>query len=125
MRVKKRLHRGGALQITLIIITVFMQVILSYAIYIQTTAGYDRSITLINEQREIEICFHRYLLTTYENDMLLSDTINGDHGKLKYTVDDMGSYYLIRAYIRTDYYDYSITAEMVLSDGHFKSYSYS
>lgn len=124
LKMKRRHHRGSILQITLIIITIMMQVLLSYSLYIQQTAQYDQSIVLLNEQREIEIYLHRHLLKTYENDLLLSDTIYGENGRLKYTVDDMGSYYLLNIDIDTQLYNYSIEANLDLKDGHYKSYEY-
>ena len=120
----KKHHRGSILQITLVIITIMMQVLLSYSLYIQQTAKYDQSIILLNEQREMEIYIHRHLLKTYEDDILLSDAIIGENGRLKYTVDDMGDYYLLNIEIDTQFYKYSIEAKLDLEDGHYKSYEY-
>jgi len=106
------------------IIMLLMSCLIAYSCYITRTASYDQDILLLNKQRQVEIYFQRYLKKTYEDDILLSDVLTINEASIKYTVDDMGDYYLINATFNAYDYHYDLVMEMVLKDGHFKKYDY-
>lgn len=117
-------RRGSALQVVLIIFLVLMTSLMAYGVYMKNACELYRYELLMNREREIEILFKNYCRQTEDTDILLSGTLRGEHGKVHYTIDDMGSYFIINGDITLDDTHYAIYLEMNTDDLKIRTFRY-
>lgn len=119
-----RINKGTILQIVLI---VFLVLILNLNLVLMTIVesarGIERSKKL-NDARLLELTILRYYKETILNDILFSDEINLDNYTIKYTVDDMGSYYYIVTTVIQNDIEYSFTLDINLETLIISSFDY-
>ena len=115
---------GSTLQVVLVIFLVLMISLLSYGVYMKNACELYRYELLMNQQREIEILFKNYCRKTEDEDLLLSGTLRGEEGKVHYTIDDMGSYFIIKGDIALDDIHYAIYMEMNTDDLKIRTFKY-
>ena len=101
-----------------------MTFLLSYGVYMKNACELYRYELLMNRQREIEILFKNYCRKTEDEDLLLSGTLRGEEGKVHYTIDDMGSYFIIKGDIALDDIHYAIYMEMNTDDLKIRTFKY-
>lgn len=119
-----RMNKGTILQIVLI---VFLVLILNLNLVLMTIVesarGIERSKRL-NDARVLELTILRYYKETILNDNLFSDEINLDNYTIKYTVDDMGSYYYIVTTVIQNNIEYSFELDINLETLIISSFDY-
>lgn len=119
-----RINKGTILQIVLI---VFLVLILNLNLVLMTIVesarGIERSKKL-NDARLLELTILRYYKETILNDILFSDEINLDNYTIKYTVDDMGSYYYIVTTVIQNDIEYSFALDINLETLIISSFDY-
>lgn len=119
-----RMNKGTILQIVLI---VFLVLILNLNLVLMTIVesarGIERSKRL-NDARVLELTILRYYKETILNDILFSDEINLDNYTIKYTVDDMGSYYYIVTTVIQNNIEYSFELDINLETLIISSFDY-
>lgn len=119
-----RMNKGTILQIVLI---VFLVLILNLNLVLMTIVesarGIERSKRL-NDARVLELTILRYYKETILNDILFSDEINLDNYTIKYTVDDMGSYYYIVTTVIQNNIEYSFELDINLDTLIISSFDY-
>lgn len=119
-----RMNKGTILQIVLI---VFLVLILNLNLVLMTIVesakGIERSKKL-NDARVLELTILRYYKETILNDILFSDEINLDNYTIKYTVDDMGSYYYIVTTVIQNNIEYSFELDINLETLIISSFDY-
>ncbi|MDO5812037.1 MAG: hypothetical protein Q4Q31_02970 [Bacillota bacterium] len=109
---KLKTNKGSALQITLVLLLILSLNIFSLC---QITILNSRSFNGLKEVNEIRL-IENVLLANYKyenkNSILLSNYLTIDDYTIIYTVDDMGSYYLIETTIEKENMRHQFNAEL-------------
>lgn len=88
-------NKGSVLQIVLVLFMVTSLYLLSvFTLSLENGRGIQRSKEL-NTMRLLEVSIIGYYKQEVVNGLLLSDSITIDDISVEYTIDDMGSYYII------------------------------
>lgn len=119
-----RINKGTILQIVLIVFLVLiLNLNLVLITIVESARGIERSKKL-NDARLLELTILRYYKETILNDILFSNEINLDNYTIKYTVDDMGSYYYIVTTVIQNDIEYSFTLDINLETLIISSFDY-
>lgn len=109
---KLKTNKGSALQITLVLLLILSLNIFSLC---QITILNSRSFNGLKEVNEIRL-IENILLANYKyenkNSILLSNYLTIDDYTISYTVDDMGSYYLIETTIEKENMKHQFNVEL-------------
>lgn len=109
---KLKANKGSALQITLVLLLIFSLNIFSLCQITILNSRSFKGLKEVNETRLIE----NILLANYKyenkNSILLSNYLTIDDYTISYTVDDMGSYYLIETTIEKENKKHQFNVEL-------------
>lgn len=109
---KLEANKGSALQITLVLVLILSLNIFSLCQITILNSRSFKGLKEVNETRLVE----NILLANYKyenkNSILLSNYLIIDEYSINYTVDDMGSYYLIETRIEKENMKYQFNVEL-------------
>ena len=89
---KKLNHKGSILQIVLVIFMVLLTILTIALSMISLQMKSYKDIDILMQQKNLEIMLVRYYIENMKDDILISDSIEGNDYSVEYVVDDMGSY---------------------------------
>ncbi|MCD8027842.1 MAG: hypothetical protein LUF02_04085 [Erysipelotrichaceae bacterium] len=122
---KKQLNKkGSVLQITLIAFIIFTFSLTVSLTTIKQNATLYHYIDILMEQKNLEIMITRYYLDEMENSILLSDAYANDHYSISSSVDNIGDYYDIITYIKTENYNYGFQLSITLESLEITKFEY-
>lgn len=124
IKLSNQVNKGTILQIVLIVFLVLiLNLNLVLVMIVESARGIERTKKL-NDARVLELTILRYYKETILNDMLFSDEITIDDYTVKYTVDDMGSYYYIVTTVKQKDIEYSFELDINLETLIISSFDY-
>ncbi|MDD6422026.1 MAG: hypothetical protein PUF83_03065 [Intestinibaculum porci] len=117
-------RNGSILQVVLVIFLILLTTIMTYGVMMKNACALYRYEKMMDQERVVEVLFRHYCRKTEDQDLLLSGTIHGEAGDIRYTMDDMGSYFIINADISIKETHYRAYMEMNTEDLKIRSFKY-
>lgn len=117
-------HKGSILQIVLVIFMVLLTILTIALSMISLQMKSYKDIDILMQQKNLEIMLVRYYIENMKDDILISDSIEGNDYSVEYVVDDMGSYLSIETSISIKDIYYHMLMDIEKENLYIKKFEY-
>ena len=117
-------HKGSILQIVLVIFMVLLTILTIALSMISLQMKSYKDIDILMQQKNLEIMLVRYYIENMKDDILISDSIEGNDYSVEYVVDDMGSYLSIETSVSIKDIYYHMLMDIEKENLYIKKFEY-
>ena len=117
-------HKGSILQIVLVIFMVLLTILTIALSMISLQMKSYKDIDILMQQKNLEIMLVRYYIENMKDDILISDSIEGNDYSVEYGVEDMGSYLSIETSISIKDIYYHMLMDIEKENLYIKKFEY-